>query len=85
MPARKGRTRAGRKGFQPEVAAAKWQHWKDIMLFAFAILMTALISIGCVLIILHPAVPILIKPAAAGLLFFTSRTLLRHLTGTVKS
>jgi hypothetical protein len=81
---KKVRARDRHGGTKPQSAEAKWKHRKDLILFAFAIVMTTTISVLCALIIIHPDLPLVIKPAAAGLLFFTARVLLRHLTDTAK-
>lgn len=74
------RPKARRTILEPETAEAKWKRRKDLILFAFAIAMIGTISIACVLIIMRSDLPLKITFAAAGLLFFTARVLLRHLT-----
>ncbi|HVG34964.1 MAG TPA: hypothetical protein VM911_17975 [Pyrinomonadaceae bacterium] len=81
---KKVRIRDKHGGFKPQMAEAKWKYRKDLILFAFAIVMTATISVLCALIIVRPDVPLKIKLPAAGLLFFTARAFLRHLTDTAK-
>lgn len=74
-----GRLRARRKVLEPENAEAKWNRRKDLILFAFAIAMTGTISTVCVLILMRSDLPLKITVPAAGLLFFTAKTLLGHL------